>query len=127
MIYPHRIKFLNRGICDVCGDMARKVINTNNSHFFGWESCNRDPCNNTIKDWYNSSTILKEEIICQLGEKVNVVRTNGTREYGWVISSDAHQEEENGPHWIYVKYPRRHLTKEIQLSELQKWNTQKHI
>lgn len=126
MIYPHRIKFLDRGMCDVCGETAKKVINTNNNHFFGWESCNKDICNDTIKEWYNSSTILKNEIIHQLGEKIKIYRSNGILEHDWIISSDAHQEEENGPHWVYIKYPRKHLTKEIQLSDLYKWN-KKHI
>lgn len=122
LIYPHRVTFLNRGKCDVCQNKTKILINTNTNHFFGWESCNNDICNETIQKWHVDTTIPIDNLIERFGEEIYVLRSTGLKEAGWAIISDAYQEEKNGPFWVYVKDNGRHLTKEIQLLDLEKWN-----
>ena len=122
VVYPHRVTFLNRGKCDVCKNKAQKLINTNINHFFGWESCNNNNCNEIIKKWYENTTISIENLRKKFGEEIYILRSTGLKEGGWVIVSDALQEEKDGSFWIRVKDISNHLTKEVRLSDLDKWN-----
>lgn len=122
VIYPHRITFLNRGQCNVCQNKAQILINTNSNHFFGWESCNNDLCNEQIQKWYEKTTISIENLVERFGKEIYVLRSNGTKESGWYINSEAHQEEKDGPYWVRVRNNTNHLSKEIQLTELETWN-----
>lgn len=122
LIYPHRVTFLNRGKCDVCQNKAHTLINTNTNHFFGWESCNNHICNEQIQKWYEDTTISIDNLIERFGKEIFVLRSTGLKEAGWTIISDAHQEEKDGPFWIRVKNNERHLTKDIQLIDLERWN-----
>lgn len=122
LVYPRRLAFLNRGRCDVCGNQGHELVRTNTDHYFGWETCNDENCNQTIKDWYDRTSKTKDNLIQKYGEWVYVKRSSGVIESSWQIYSDAHQEEQGGPFWVRVKHKTRHLTKDIRLSDLEKWN-----
>lgn len=122
IVYPHRVTFLERGNCDVCGNPGQELVHANTDNYFGWESCNDEECNNTIQNWYNNTRKSIKDLKSQLGEWIYVKRTSGKLESGWEISSDAYQEIENGPYWVKVRHVRRHLTKIVQLDDIEKWN-----
>lgn len=122
LVYPHRVTFLNRGKCDVCGNKGQELVNTNTDRFFGWETCTDEKCNQTIREWYRKTMIPLEELREKFGDWVYVHRSTGKKESGWNIVSDAHQEEEGGPYWIRVRHYKHHLTKDLPLSDLQRWN-----
>jgi hypothetical protein len=122
LIYPHRLTFLDRKKCDVCGNQGKNVVYMTTDHYFGWETCNKDECNQIIKDWYDKITITKEELIENYGDFVYIKRSSGKMESSWEIHNNARQEEINGPYWLKVKHKTKHQYKEIKLSDLQQWN-----
>lgn len=122
MIYPHRIAFQDRGKCDICDKQGKIVINTNTNHFFGWTSCGNENCNETIQKYYDNTTITLENLHKKYGKYIKIKRSNGTTEYGWVIISDAHKEEEDGPYWLKVRELKNHLTKEVTIAHIEEVN-----
>lgn len=121
--YPHRLTFLERGKCDVCGSKGSELVHTNANRYFGWETCNQGSCNDTIKTWYNQTTIAREDLHRQFGDKTRVRRQSGEMEDGWEISGDAHMETKGGPYWVKVKRPGQHMTKEVTVASLKEWNS----
>jgi hypothetical protein len=122
LVYPHRLTLLKRGKCDVCHSKGRELVRANALHYFGWETCNNEQCNKTIQNWYCKTSIPYDKLREQFGEWVYVQRKGGKFESGWVITSDANQENAGGPFWVRVKHNKRHLSKEVQLEDLRKWN-----
>lgn len=123
IVYPSRIEFLNRGTCSSCGNKGNEVIHTNTNHFFGWTTCNKNECNNKIREWYNKTTIKLEYIIEKYGNNLKIKRSNGDFEYGWKPISDSCQETTNGPFWLQIEKVTHNLNKEITYEDLVKWNT----
>ena len=120
--YPHRLTFLKRGSCDVCGDKGNQLVHTDANRYFGWETCNREACNKQIQSWYCDTTISQDELIKMLGERVRVQRRSGELEDDWEVSGDGHMDHESGAYWVKVKNAPRHVTKEVLLTSLVKWN-----
>ena len=123
--YPHRLTFLERGKCDVCGSKGSELVHTNANRYFGWETCNQGLCNDTIKTWYHQTTIPMEDLRRQFGDKTRVRRQSGEMEDDWEISGDAHVETKGGPYWVKVKRPGQHMTKEVTIASLKEWNSSK--
>ncbi len=121
--YPHRLTFLERGKCDVCGSKGSELVHTNANRYFGWETCNQGLCNDTIKTWYHQTTIPREDLRRQFGDKTRVRRQSGEMEDDWEISGDAHVETKGGPYWVKVKRPGQHMTKEVTIASLKEWNS----
>lgn len=121
IVYPHRVTFLDRGSCDVCNNKSVEIVHTNINHYYGWETCNETSCNQKIKEWFDNTTIKKDELIKELGEKIYVKRRNNSVEYGWKILTDAHQEEDDGEYWVSVGY--KNNTKEVTVNNLRLWKT----
>jgi hypothetical protein len=122
LVYPHRLTLLNRGKCDVCDDKGGKLVRPNAGRYFGWETCNGEQCNKTIQNWYVQTRMTQEDLISRFGDWIYSERSVGKIESGWIITSDARQEVENGPYWVQIKFPRKHLTKEVMLKDLIEWN-----
>ena len=122
IVFPHLLTFLNTGKCNVCGNKGKELIHMNTSQYFGWETCNSKICNEKIQNWYDMTTVSKEKLIQEYGDWIYIKRTSGTMESSWEIQSDACQEEKNGEFWLKVRHKTRHLSKEIKLSDLKKWN-----
>ena len=120
--YPHRLTFLDRGTCDVCGNKGKELVHTNANRYYGWETCNKGPCNELIRTWYCQTTIAKEVLRQQFGDAVHVVRRTGDIEDSWEISGDAHIEVEGGPYWVKVKNQDQHVAKEVTVDSLAEWN-----
>jgi len=123
LVYPHRLTFLKKGKCDVCDKKGSELVRINTEHYFGWETCDSNACNQTIQKWYADTSKPIDKLVEQLGELVYIQRSNGRLESNWAITSDAHKETENGPYWVQVKYQTKLLFKTVQLSDLEKWNS----
>lgn len=121
MKFPHQLSFLNREKCDVCENDCKEFIQTK-SKYFGWNTCTNKKCNKTIQKWYNDSSIKNKILLEKFGKMVCIQRTDGKIDSGWIIDSDAQQEEKNGVYWIQVKHPTKHLSKQVKLSDLKQWN-----
>ena len=98
-------------------------MHTNANRYFGWETCNQGLCNDTIKIWYHQTTISREDLRRQFGDKTRVRRQSGEMEDDWEISGDAHVETKGGPYWVKVKHPGQHMTKEVTIASLKEWNS----
>jgi hypothetical protein len=122
VVYPHRLSLITEGTCDVCKQESSDTINLNTWHYLGWETCNRDECNNTIKTWREKTSKIKEELVTELGKNIRIKRKSNILEDGWVIASDAYQQKEQEVLWVTVKCPARHLSKEVKLSDIILWN-----
>ena len=120
--YPHRLTFMGRGTCDVCGKQGKELIHTNAGRFFGWQSCDMEACNKTIQNWWATTTISHKTLLDIFGENVKVLRADATLDNNWRVFGDAHLEVCDGPHWVKVKCKSKHITKEVPLSLLLEWN-----
>lgn len=121
VVYPTRLTFINKGACCVCDKESENNIHIMSNHFLGWTSCNNEICNKIIQNWCEKITKTKEDIISQFGiDKVNIKRSNNRLESGWIISSDARQEEKDGEYWIKVRS--KNNSKEVKLSDMLEWN-----
>ena len=127
IIYPHRILFINRGKCSVCGESSRTIVNTNLDHYFGWESCNNNSCNDTIKNSYKKTTIKKDSLIDKYGSHIKIIRSNNQIDDGWEIDSDARKEQEGGEYWVYVINPKKNKRKEVTLKSVELANSINHL
>lgn len=123
VVYPHRVAFLERGICNVCGSQGKELIHTNMNRYFGWESCDSPDCNSTIRTWYTQTTIPYEKLVAQFISPLVVKRSSGAFDANWEIFGDAHQEVEGGPFWVKLRHKKYHMSKEVQLSDLKLWNS----
>lgn len=122
IVYPHRLTFLERGRCNVCGEPGKELIHTSSDYYFGWESCLSEDCRAVIQSWYINITIPLQNLRDKYGEWIYIKRTNGFLESGWEFLSDAHQEEKNGPYWVKVTHKRQRKIKDIQLSDIERFN-----
>jgi hypothetical protein len=120
--YPHRLTFLERGKCDVCGNKGKELVHTNANRYFGWETCNQGPCNDMIQTWYHQTTIANDDLCRQFGNRMRIKRRSGDMENDWEISGDAHVETKGGPYWVKVKHLGQHTTKEVTVESLKDWN-----
>tara|TARA_Y100000389_G_C17308516_1_gene436719 strand:- start:122 stop:469 length:348 start_codon:yes stop_codon:yes gene_type:complete len=114
--------FTTRGLCSVCKLPSKSIVNTNINHYFGWESCNKDDCNQIIKYSYISTVVKKEELVKKYGNFIKIKRTNGLIDDTWEFDSDAQQEENNGEFWVFVKNQQLNKRKEITLEQIKELN-----
>ncbi len=122
IVYPHRLSLITEGVCDVCKEQAREVINLNTRNYLGWETCNRENCNQTINNWRKKTSKSRDDLLSEFGESIRIQRRNDTLENDWIISSDCYQEKDKQVWWVTVKCPTRHLSKEVKLSDIILWN-----
>jgi|TARA_B110000259_G_C14033457_1_gene407871 hypothetical protein len=120
--YPHRITFINRGKCSICCKVSNKIVNTTIDHYFGWESCGNSICNKVIKKSFDKTTITKEYLISKFGTFLKILRSNNKIDYDWEFDSDAMQEKEKGPFWVFVKNLKQNKRKEITLDSIKEIN-----
>lgn len=121
MKFPHQLSILNKEKCDVCEKDCKKFIETK-SKYLGWNTCTNKKCNKTIFDWYNYIRIKNKILLEKFGKVVCIRRSDGEIDHGWIIDSDAQQEEKDGVYWLEVKHPIKRLSKQIKLSDLEQWN-----
>lgn len=123
-VYPHRIKKFSDKKCDVCNECcSTKFISVEGVPYKGLQYCaNNTMCENTAKDWFHKATIKKDKLIYQYGESVSIIRTNGSREFGWKICSDAFRDEKDGLFWVIVYDRTENLMKSVALDSLRDWN-----
>ena len=117
--YPHRLKFLDHGNCDVCHRIGQKSVSVPNTRYFGLVSCGKDLCNKTVSEWIQDTTKSLENLESFYGDRITVRRQNGSIEYDWKIVSDAFQESADDDFWVYVR--KGHQTKLVRLSDLDNW------
>jgi hypothetical protein len=122
IIYPHKIEFINRGKCSVCGLLTKKIVNTNLSHYFGWTSCNNITCDEIIKQSYDKNTISIEILIYKYGNNLKIQRSDYTIENNWEFDSNATKEIKNGPFWVFVKNFLQNKRKEVTLNSIEELN-----
>ena len=121
IVYPKWLSFLNKGPCSVCAKEGNDNIHVMNEHFLGWTSCNTDDCKKVIHDWYKNTSKTQDDLVSQFGfNKVNIKRSNNKLESGWIIDSDARQEQQDGDYWVKVRY--KNNSKEVKLSDMIEWN-----
>jgi hypothetical protein len=124
LIYPHRITPFAENFCDVCKDnIATKFICVGDIPFIGLQHCTNIECINKAKMWLTSSTINMDKLKETYGETIIIQRSNGKKESGWKVCSDAYKEDSNGPFWVKVKDNTKRNSKYISLPFLQAINS----
>jgi len=121
LIYPHRTSLLQSPQCDVCNNTSTNFLSVSKHPYLGLVVCDVDTCKEQAKSWLEKTTIRNECLTNEFGPFVDVRRTNGQKESGWVIYGDAYKEKEDGPFWVSVK-DKHHHSKCIRLDLLKSWN-----
>jgi len=118
---PHKITFISDHECDVCKNPSSKSHKINiDFRFIGWDICEKQSCKDTLLEWVGEYIIPINDLISRFGDKIKIIRTNGTVENDWVLSSDAYREKENTDYWVHVKS--NNLSKMVNYNDLIKWN-----
>lgn len=121
IVYPHHIPFIGKNFCDICKKVGTKTYTIPYSKYKGLVACDNSDCRNSVKTCLLKTTIPLAELIEELGEIVNVDRSNGNLETGWRLTSYAYRDEENGPFWVFVS--KNEMTKCITLENLRRLNS----
>jgi len=123
LIYPHRITQFEESFCDVCkNNISTEFISVNNVQFMGLQHCSNTKCCDTATLWLSNTTIDQDELKEKYGETIIIQRSNGKKESGWKLCSNAYKEKEDGPFWVKVRNQMKTNTKYISLQTLQAIN-----
>ena len=119
--YPNRKSLLETKECEICNSNGATFRALNRLCYLGFWCCSSEDCINKIEQAIALITISNKHLIKEFGDKVCVVRNNGSKESNWTIVGDSYQEHKNGPFWINIKNNER-KSKCITLDIMRLWN-----
>lgn len=123
IVYPHRITNFAVGLCDICNqNKATRFLVVKSLPHKGFQYCDDEFCHNEINRCMDQTTISLKTLLERFGPTISIRRSNGEREAGWLIVSEAYKSGLDDDYMVKVANSSQTLSKFVTISILEEWN-----